>query len=150
MAPLIDTLLVQHGEVQQCISTANQALADGRLDELAPALVRLRVALHAHRQLAGAELYPCIAAMAHAQGEAHLLQLIRLFESNTQVMAEMLGRFFDRWSSGPLDGAAFVKEWRSVAAILAQRIEDEQRTLHPLYERLAANSVLEPERQAQG
>jgi len=137
MPKIVETLETQHGLLQTVVAEIDHALAANRMDEVAAKLSRMRTALEAHLALENAEFYPAMVGMAELQQQPQMLQIVKLFDQNMRVIADGVIKFFDRYAGKPIERARFEPEWRSLVCVLSQRIEDEERTLHPIHTRLA-------------
>jgi hypothetical protein len=136
MTGIIETLETQHGLLRKLAAEIDRALAEGRMDQVAAQVLKMRTALEAHVALENADFYPAMVGMAERQGQPQMLQIVKLFDQNMRVIAEGLTRFFNRFAGKPFERASFEPEWKALAKVLAQRIEDEESTLHPIHRRL--------------
>ena len=137
MVTIVETLETQHGLLQNLVVEIDRALVEGRLDQVSVQLIRLRSALQAHLELENAQFYPSMVEMAERQAQGQMLQIVKIFDQNMQVIAGGVMKFFDRYAGKPIDRTRFEPEWRSLVGVLARRIEDEEATLHPIHSRLA-------------
>lgn len=60
--------------------------------------------------------------------------MAKLFAANMQRISKMLQDFLSRHDAG-FDLEQFRADWSSLSTVLVRRIEAEERTLYPLYER---------------
>jgi len=138
MTQLLDTLNTQHAHLKRVIAEIDRDLARRDLDGVSAELGRLIAGLQAHVGLENAEFYPAMTRMADAQGAEQMRQIVQLFDVNMRHIADGVLKSLDRHRQGPLDAAAFARDWASTSPILQRRIADEENTLHPIYQRLAA------------
>jgi hypothetical protein len=137
MKTIVETLELQHRAVEAEVALFQQALQRLDADGVRAGLDRLETMLVAHIKLENADFYP--AFLAKAQGDP-VHQTVSLFQQNLARIGEGLVGFFGRWK-GPLTAArleALKPEWDSALKLLAGRLRDEDKVLHPIYRRLFA------------
>ena len=137
MKTIVETLELQHRALEQEVALLQRALAAKDPEGVRAGLDKLEAMLVAHLKLENAEFYP--AFLAKAQGDP-ALQTVSLFQQNLGRIGEGVLAFFGRWK-GPLTLArldALQPEWGSTLKLLAGRLRDEDKILHPIHRRLFA------------
>ena len=140
MRDVVDTLETQHRALEVEVATLQQALATEDLTVAQTTLEHLQTMIAAHLQLEHSDFYPRFLKLAEADAPT-TAQTVRLFEENLRRIGEGVLGFLDRWK-GTLDRSrldALKTEWASALRLLAGRLRDEERTLHPIWRRLSAN-----------
>ncbi|MFL5321959.1 MAG: hemerythrin domain-containing protein [Myxococcaceae bacterium] len=133
---LTDTLSTQHRLLEQLAGEMHVALKANDAAKASEVLTKFRDALMAHLKLESASFYPPMLQLAGKPGNEAKLRTIQLFADNMKIIAGGLTTFFDRYVGKPLELNAFRNDWGTSLKILAQRIESEESTLHPLFEQL--------------
>ena len=140
---LIATLKQQHQELVRLVGEMNAVLERGDEGAVFAVLASLSQVLRAHLALEDREIYPALVKAAEASGDAKMLETAKLFADNMQRITESLKDFLARHeTSFHLD--RFRTGWSTLSGVLAKRIESEETTLYPLYERRVMNN--RPER----
>lgn len=135
---LIATLKQQHQELVRLVGQMNAVLERGDEAAVFAVLASLSQVLRAHLALEDREVYPALVRAAEASGDAKMLETARLFADNMQRITESLKEFLARHeTSFHLD--RFRTGWGTLSGVLAKRIESEETTLYPLYERRVMN-----------
>jgi hemerythrin-like domain-containing protein len=131
---LIATLKQQHQELVRLVGEMNAVLERGDEGAVFAVLSSLGQVLRAHLVLEDREIYPALIRAAEASGDAKMLETSRLFADNMQRITESLKDFLARHeTSFHLD--RFRTGWATLSGVLAKRIESEETTLYPLYEK---------------
>jgi hypothetical protein len=137
MADIIHTLELQHRALEREVAMLEGALAAKSTKGVRSSLDKLLTMLTAHFGLEQREFYPpFLERVAGADPEA--AKLVNLFHQNLERIAEGVLGFFKRWP-GELDAARLSElsaEWKTTLKVLAGRLRDEEKVLHPIYVRL--------------
>ena len=136
MEPVTRTLEKQHRALERMVADVGARLAAGDAPGVAAQLPAFRRAHEAHVELEALKLYPVLLRVAELKQLEGELRTARLFSSNLGRIAEATSAFLARWEGKPLDLAAFGVEWRRTVAALGARLQAEEGTLHPLFDRL--------------
>jgi hypothetical protein len=136
MKTIVETLETQHVALGEGVTAVEAALKSGTLDEVRLNLTKLCEMLEAHLHLENTQFYPDFVRRADASPNTNIGMVVRLFQQNMTVIADGTLAFCRRFEAEIPDRAAFKKEWRTALAVLAQRMVDEEQTLHPLYAKL--------------
>lgn len=138
MKTLVDTLETQHRALENGVIALETALKANELEQVRIELAKLCALLEAHIHLERTQFYPDFVARAGKGPNAGLGQVAQLFRTNMETIAEGVLAFCRRFEKGIPDRATFKKEWRTTLMILAQRMNDEETTLHPMYVKLVS------------
>jgi hypothetical protein len=76
-------------------------------------------------------------AASHPESKA----VVELFQSNMRNIAEGLRSFFERYEGRSVDLPRFRHEWAGTVRVLAERMQQEEQTLHPLFRRLESKAA---------
>lgn len=136
MKTIIETLETQHRALEQGAVALEEALKANQLDQVRIELAKLCALLEAHVHLERTQFYPDFVERAGTAKNPGLGEVAKLFHANMETIAEGVLAFCRRFDKGIADRAVFKKEWRTTLMILAQRMSDEETTLHPMYQRL--------------
>ncbi len=98
-------------------------------------LDRLKTALLAHLQLEDTELYPGLQRLGKATGQPSLQTTADLFASNMKRITDAVTGFLGRYEGKNFDVIAFNRDWKSIVEVLGSRIQSEETTLFPMYEK---------------
>ncbi|MFL5349310.1 MAG: hemerythrin domain-containing protein [Hyalangium sp.] len=134
---LIDTLRKQHQELVRLSKHMDATLERGDEAGARAALSSLSQALREHLKLEDQEIYPGLIRAAQEAGDEKMLETARLFASNMQRITDSLRDFMSRHEAS-FHLERFQKGWRTLSGVLSARIESEEKTLYPLYERRVA------------
>jgi hemerythrin len=135
---LIATLRQQHQELVRLVGEMNAVLERGEEAAVCKVLTSLSQALRIHLALEDREVYPGLVRAAEVSGDAKMLETAKVFASNMQRITESLQEFLSRHQAEfHLD--RFRTGWSTLSGVLAKRIESEETTLYPLYERRVVN-----------
>lgn len=135
---LIATLKQQHQELVRLVGEMNAVLERGDEAVVFAVLSSLSQFLRAHLALEDREIYPALVRAAEASGDAKMLETARLFADNMQRITESLKDFLARHETS-FHLERFRTGWSTLSGVLAKRIESEETTLYPLYERRVMN-----------
>jgi hypothetical protein len=135
---LIATLKQQHQELVRLVGEMNAVLERGDEAAVFALLSSLSQVLRAHLTLEDREIYPALVRAAEASGDAKMLDTARLFADNMQRITESLKDFLARHETS-FHLERFRTGWSTLSGVLAKRIESEEMTLYPLYERRVMN-----------
>ncbi len=135
--PVIDTLESQHRALTQLAGEVTQAVKSGDRPKAIEALGRLRALLVAHLQLEEAQFYPELTRLASASGNEAAATTARLFRDNMQRIAEGVMSFFERYAAQIGELEQFTRDLQLNLDVLSRRMGEEERTLHPMLQRLA-------------
>jgi hypothetical protein len=135
MKTIVETLEAQHRVIEQEVASFANALEMENLERARLGLDRLETMLLAHIKLENTEFYP--AFLARAEGEP-VHQTVSLFQQNLARIGEGLLTFFQRWRGPltPLRLQALRPEWAAALKLLAGRLRDEDKVLHPIHRKL--------------
>lgn len=140
MRSIVDTLETQHRALEQGVAALELALKANQLEQVRAELAKLCALLEAHLHLERTQFYPDFVARAGQGANPALGDIAQLFRANMETIAEGVLGFCRRFDKGIADRAGFQKEWRTTLRILAQRLSDEETTLHPMYRKLVTAS----------
>jgi hypothetical protein len=135
MGNLVETLETQHRLLERIVVQIEAAIEDGNAGAVGEQLKQLHGAFAAHVALENRDFYPAFELAKDVKADSR--NIARLFSTNMRLIAEGLGMFLKRYLDRPIELERFEREWRPVAQTLAQRIASEEKTLHPLFERLS-------------
>jgi hypothetical protein len=135
---LIATLKQQHQELVRLVGEMNAVLERGDEAAVFALLSSLSQVLRAHLTLEDREIYPALVRAAEASGDAKMLDTARLFADNMQRITESLKDFLARHETS-FHLERFRTGWSTLSGVLAKRIESEETTLYPLYEKRVMN-----------
>ncbi|HVG62229.1 MAG TPA: hemerythrin domain-containing protein [Hyalangium sp.] len=135
---LIATLKQQHQELVRLVGEMNVVLERGDEAAVFAVLSSLSQALRTHLALEDREVYPALVRAAEASGDAKMLETARLFADNMQRITESLKDFLARHETS-FHLERFRTGWSTLSGVLAKRIESEETTLYPLYEKRVMN-----------
>lgn len=131
---LIDTLKKQHLELVRLVGQMDVMLGRGDEAGAREVLSSLGNVLRAHLALEDQEIYPGLIRAAEESRDDRMLETAKVFANNMQRITESLRDFFARHeASFHLD--RFQTAWRTLSSVISARIESEEKTLYPLYER---------------
>jgi regulator of sigma D len=136
---LIATLKQQHQELVRLVGEMNAVLARGDEGAVFAVLSSLSQVLRAHLLLEDREIYPALVKAAEASGDAKMLETAKLFADNMQRITESLKDFLARHETS-FHLERFRTGWSTLSGVLAKRIESEETTLYPLYEKRVMNN----------
>lgn len=131
---LIATLKQQHQELLRLVGQMNAVLERGDEAAVFAVLSSLSQVLRAHLALEDQEIYPALVRAAEASGDAKMLETARLFADNMQRITDSLKEFLARHETS-FHLERFRTGWSTLSGVLAKRIESEETTLYPLYEK---------------
>jgi Hemerythrin HHE cation binding domain len=101
--------------------------------EVARKLLLVRHGLSGHLRKEDEQLYPVLRRAA--ERDERLRHLVDVFAREMTEVARTAHDFFTKYAEGG-DGAAFMREFGRVAALLAARIRNEEALLYAAYEKL--------------
>lgn len=137
MRDIIHTLEQQHRALEREVAMLEGALAAKSARGVRASLDKLLAMLTAHFELEHQQLYPPFLQRVGRE-DPETSKVVHLFHDNLQRIADGVLAFFKRWS-GELDAtrlSELAAEWKTTLKVLAGRLRDEERVLHPLYVRL--------------
>ena len=147
---LIRTLKTQHESVLGIVSEIDEALRRRDEIEVRALLTRLQGPLLAHLELEDRQLYPALIVGGQAPEQEQLSVTAKLFAADMLSISDALEDFFRRNRPETLELTKFEPDFREIVAILLERVTAEEKTLYPLYTRLAAAQELAPEHRPEG
>ena len=133
---LIDTLRVQHDEIETRVKNITAALASGAVPVVKQELAAFKTALLAHLDLEDRELYPALTEAAAAMPFEVPAQLTRVYQQNMESVSVAIKTFLTAHGGDDLNLVDFRRDWGMVSQLLAHRIDSEELTLYPLYRSL--------------
>lgn len=136
----MDTLESQHRALEQLLLELGAATKSGEAAAIQPALKRVRTLLHAHLQLEDTQFYPVLLRLAGDSKNDSLAATAQLFQQNMQRIAEGVMAFFERYDAELPNVGQFKNDLKLNVDILAKRMAEEERTLHPMLRRLEAEA----------
>jgi hemerythrin-like domain-containing protein len=132
---LVDTLKQQHKELILYIRQMDVLLARGDETGARAVISTLSAALRTHLALEDQHIYPALTRAAEVRQSEWMQELAKLFAANMQRITTMLQDFLSRQHEASFHLEQFRADWSCLSAVLVRRIEAEERTLYPLYER---------------
>ncbi|MBS2031840.1 MAG: hemerythrin domain-containing protein [Deltaproteobacteria bacterium] len=135
MNTLVETLETQHRALERLVAEVFAALKAGDAAAIPEPLGKLDRLLTQHFNLEQAQFYPTLNELAAT--DPAISTVAQAFATNMQTIAGGLLGFFKR-HRGPIDLATFAPDWKKTVEILSRRLVDEEKTLHPLFDRLTA------------
>lgn len=135
MGDLIQTLKAQHNAVGAMVEKINASVSAKDKAEIQSHLHNMAKALLAHLELEDRELYPGFREAASAKQEKSLLTTANMFSTNMGKITDALKAFLQKYDGKQFDIGAFERDWRSITSVLKNRIESEEGSLYPLYEK---------------
>jgi hypothetical protein len=134
MKELIDTLQAQHNAVAVMVDRINASIAKGDTRAISTTLGELKSALLAHLELEDNQLYPQLIQAAEKQGDPTIAQTTKMFSSGMVLISDTLKTFLGRYErKKDFSVDEFKKDWREVTVALSARINQEESSLYPLY-----------------
>jgi Hemerythrin HHE cation binding domain len=131
---LIDTLKKQHQELVRIAGQLDVMLERGDEAGAHGLLSSLGQQLRTHLALEDQEIYPGLIRAAQESGDERMRETAKMFANNMQRITDSLRDFLMRHEKDfHLD--RFQAGWSTLRIVLATRIESEEKTLYPLYER---------------
>ncbi len=133
---LVPTLKSQHQAVIALAGQVNEALGKKDVAAIQKHLSVLGGALLGHLDIEDTELYPALIKAAQDSGQDNLATTARLFSSNMAFISRALKDFLGRYGGKPtFDLKQFGDDWKNIVASLSARINAEETTLYPMYEK---------------
>jgi hypothetical protein len=134
---VLAAIQAQHRALVEISLALDAAVKDWKLEEIRAALPKLRDVLDAHVTFENREFYPVLAERSKA-AEPSTATLVKLFDDNMKIVADGVNTFLARFAGKPeLDREVFTREWKTAFLVLGKRLHDEEKTLHPLFSKLA-------------
>ena len=132
MNPLLEKFRTEHAQIERGLQVAERTLPDA--SKLSAQLLSMRVDVLSHFKAKEA-FYPALAEQASKANDAAAAQLTKIFEANMKVQSSAVQRFYETIEVTP--GATLISAFKTVAAVIRQRFETDERSVFPLYERTA-------------
>ena len=132
---LLDTLQREHAELTGLATQLDERIAASDLFGAHAAVLELKHALVAHVVLEDQQLYPSLVRAATRSGEGQSALTARTFAANMARVSSRLLAFVARDEAIGL--AELADQWPAMKADLLARIDAEERTLYPMFRRLA-------------
>jgi hemerythrin-like domain-containing protein len=126
----IDLLKEEHVLLRAALHTAREA--SGTIQ--AQQLQKLKPIVMNHLQQKDL-LYREIAQLCAARGDAGGTQIARIFEDNMRVLSGAVRSFFEKLDELLPNPAQLQSRFRTVADVLARRLDTEEQAVFPIYER---------------
>lgn len=139
---LIETLQVQHRELQRLIDQIDAELAKRRSSELPRLLASFARLVTAHLALEDAQLYPSLVGA----GQEQVSVAARNFAVAMLQIQAGVQQFLARFSGATISLDEFRPAWEQTVKVLAARIRAEETSLYPLYSRATAPPSKAPAR----
>lgn len=141
MGELVATLTAHHRAVEGLVGRIDSQIAAAQFVEASATLNGMRDALLGHLAMEDGQLYPQLVAAAERTGQAGLATVARTFATNMASISTGLIAFFTRYPDGAsLQRPTFAREWKSICAVLGDRIQQEESTLYPLHAKLMSGA----------
>ena len=130
----IDTLKIQHGELRSHLARISGLVARGEVASLRTALAALKSVLLVHLELEDGTLYPAMARMTGGMKKTVQVTTAETYRLHMEGVSEALVAFLRRYDAD-FALADFAVDWPLVAKMLLDRMESEEETLYPMYEK---------------
>lgn len=130
--PLLERFRAEHARIESGLRVAESVLPDA--SKLSAQLLSMRAEVLAHFKAKEA-FYPALAEQASRANDAAAAQLTKIFEANMKVQSSAVQRFYDAIEETP--AAKLISSFETVATVIRQRFETEERSVFPLYARTA-------------
>ncbi len=134
MGSLVDTLRTQHAAVQKMAAEISQLVARTDIGAISAKLTDLKTALLGHLDLEDKKLYPALIKAAQKKDPA-AAETARMFATNMVGISRVLVDFLGKYEGKKFSADAFAQDWQGILGALAARINSEEATLYPLYEK---------------
>jgi CheY-like chemotaxis protein len=132
---VLERLRAQRELVQASLTPLNVKIGQGDWGEVAVLLPAFKPLVLNYLDLADRELYPQLAEVAGAK-QNRTADLAKLIHGNMSRISDNVRRFLETSVNRHLDREAITREWARIAAALSSRMDTEQATVYPLFERL--------------
>jgi hypothetical protein len=142
MSTLVEDLRLQHRALRTKMSALDDALAAADAVRTRAAVAELRHALLAHLAIEDRELYPALCALGAEDPDRRRQQVAQAFAASMRRISESLLAFLER--PDDTEPAALADAWAGIRSILQTRIDAEEKTLYPLYQRAVLLSRSSP------
>lgn len=136
----IQTLTTQHGELRVRLARISALVDAGHIDAVAAALAELKVLLVTHLELEDGTLYPSMAQMTRGMKKTVQVVTAETYRINMQGVSASLLAFFERYCDD-FELSDFAHDWPLVLKMLLDRMESEESTLYPMYDKWSADST---------
>jgi iron-sulfur cluster repair protein YtfE (RIC family) len=136
MDALVETLRGQHRELEALGQALTTALHHDEPETVRGALHAFGAALLNHLALEDDTLYPRLRKLVERRSPD--ARMIRTFADNMRRVSEVLKVFLSRTVEDLADVTALRREWPQTEALLASRVQSEERLLFPMYEERTA------------
>jgi AraC-like DNA-binding protein len=134
MGSLVDTLKTQHAAVQKMATEISQLVERTDIGAISAKLTSLKTALLGHLDLEDKKLYPALIKAAQKKDPA-AAETARMFATNMVGISRVLIEFLGKYEGKKFSADAFAQDWQGILGALAARINSEEATLYPLYEK---------------
>lgn len=137
---LVATLKAQHRMMEEIAGRLGEHLATGDAPRIRLTIEELRQTLRAHTDLEDARLYgPLLSSTAADEAS---LAMANDFSRGISPVAESLRLLSLHHTEGAIDPDAIAPEWAAIAHALAGRVEAEEASLFPLFQRVVGKNGL--------
>lgn len=130
--PLLEKFRAEHARIESGLQVAESTLPDA--PKLSTQLLTMRAEVLSHFKAKDA-FYPALVDQAAKANDAAAVQLTKIFEANMKVQSSAVQRFYEAIEVTP--GASLISSFKTVATVIRQRFETEERSVFPLYARTA-------------
>ena len=134
MGSLVETLKTQHVAVQKLATEISQLVERKNVAGINGKLTDLKTALLGHLELEDKKLYPALIKAAEKKDPA-AVGTARMFSTNMVGISRVLTDFLGKYEGKKFSADAFAQDWQGILGALAARINSEEATLYPLYEK---------------
>ena len=134
MSSLVQTLKAQHVAVQTMATEVNQLVERKNVAGINAKLTELKAALLGHLELEDKKLYSALIKAAEKKDPA-AVETARMFSTNMVGISRVLIDFLGKYEGKKFSAEAFAQDWQGILGALAARINSEEATLYPLYEK---------------
>ena len=134
MSSLVATLKAQHVAVQKMATEISKFLERKNIAGISAKLAELKAALLGHLELEDKNLYPALIKAAEKKDPA-AVETARMFSTNMVGISSVLVGFLKKYEGKSFSADAFAQDWQGILGALGARINSEEATLYPLFEK---------------
>ena len=135
MLRLTEQLHGEHTELQQALAGIRPRLF--RTTEGQQRVSRVRDLFRTHTATENDKLYPVLNSAARE--DERIAARVRRMQDDLGIVSELAEGFFAKYEKGPPSLIEFATDHGALVTILKIRLQREEETLFPLYEKLAEN-----------
>ena len=134
MSSLVATLKAQHVAVQKMATEISKLVERKNIAGINAKLTDLKTALLGHLELEDKNLYPALIKAAEKK-DPTAAETARMFSTNMVGISSVLIGFLGKYEGKNFSADAFAQDWQGILGALGARINSEEATLYPLFEK---------------